>query len=353
MARFSDKINYSFIVTGTFCHLEVKKGELQFSAGLVFFRICNFVFYSLSGMYPLLYGLLWLLSLLPLRVLYFIADCFYILIFYVLKYRREIVYKNLSVAFPEKNEKERKAIAKKFYHNLVDTFIETIKMITASKSFIRKRVTGNWEVIDRLLAGGKSVQVHLGHNFNWEWANAVAAAHYNKVPFVAVYMPLASKPVDKLFCQLRSKNGTRLVRATHMQQDFLPYRNQQYILGLAADQNPGHPGSGWWFNFLGRPAPFVKGPARAAIRNDTHVVFAFIHKKKRGYYQAVISGVDFDPQQTTEQALTGKFVQYLENIIREYPEMWLWSHRRWKHEWKPEYGTIFEKEEIFEWGIAK
>jgi len=293
-------------------------------------------------MYYFLYGLLWLLSLLPMRVLYFISDCFYVLIFYLLKYRREVVYQNLALAFPEKSPAERKLIAMKFYHNMVDTFVETIKMITASKKFISKRVSGNWEVIDELLAGGKSVQVHLGHNFNWEWANAVAAAHYTKVPFVAVYMPLASSSFDKLFYRLRSKHGTKLVRATHMQKDFLAYRNKQYILGLAADQNPGHPGSGWWFHFLNRPAPFVKGPARAAIKNDTNVVFAFINKVKRGRYKAFISVAETSAAHATEMELTAKFVHYLSTVIRQYPDMWLWSHRRWKHEWKSEYGQVME-----------
>jgi Kdo2-lipid IVA lauroyltransferase/acyltransferase len=295
-------------------------------------------------MYYFVYGLLWLLSLLPLRALYVIGDFFYALIFYVFKYRRDIVFANLAIAFPEKSEKERRLIARKFYHNMVDTFIETIKMVSASGNFLSKRVKGNWDYINNLQAEGRSIQIHLGHNFNWEWANAVGAAHFT-IPFVAVYMPLASKTMDKIFYKLRAANGTQLVRATHMQRDFLPYRNKQYILGLAADQRPGHPGAGWWFHFLGRPAPFVKGPARAAINNNTRVIFAFIHKKKRGYYEVIFSHHINDTTCMTEQELTGKFVHYLEEVIKQYPDMWLWSHRRWKHEWKPEYGPIIPFDE--------
>lgn len=290
-------------------------------------------------MYYILYGLLWLLSLLPLRVLYLFSDALYGLIFYGFRYRKKIVLQNLALAFPEKSEAERLKIARQFYHNLVDTFIETIKMITASHAFLEKRVKGNWEIISRLEKTGKSIQIHLGHNFNWEWANAVGVRHFT-IPFVGVYMPLANQSVDRLFQQLRSKNGTKLVRATHMQQDFLPFRDKQYILGLVADQNSGHPNSGWWFQFLNQPAPFVKGPARAAIRNDTEVVFAFIHKPRRGYYEVVFTTPLQAAEKTTEQALTRIFVRYLEKVIREYPAMWLWSHRRWKHEWKPEYGEI-------------
>ena len=125
-----------------------------------------------------------------------------------------------------------------------------------------------------------------------------------------------------------------------MKKDFLPYRNMQYVLGLAADQSPGHPPNAWWLNFFDKPTAFVKGPAKAAVGNNTIVVFAFIHKPKRGYYKAVFSLAEENASEITEADLTKKFVRYLEEVIRKYPEMWLWSHRRWKWEWKPEYGFI-------------
>jgi KDO2-lipid IV(A) lauroyltransferase len=105
-------------------------------------------------------------------------------------------------------------------------------------------------------------------------------------------------------------------------------------------RTPGYPGNAWWFNFFGRPTPFLKGPAKAAIVNDAAVVFAFIHKPRRGYYEAVFSLAEENPVASTEQDLTKKFVLYLEDVIRQYPEMWLWSHRRWKWEWKQEYGNV-------------
>ena len=290
-------------------------------------------------MYYIVYGFLWLISLLPLRILYFFSDGIYALVFYVFKYRKDVVMSNLLIAFPEMTEKERTKIAKKFYHNLIDTFIETIKMISASKNFILKRCSANWDVVNGIKATGKSVQVHIGHNFNWEWGNAVASQYFS-FPLVVVYMPIANKLLDKLFYRLRSRNGSLLVRATHMQQDFLPFRNMQYVLGLAADQNQGSPANAWWFNFFGKPAPFVKGPAKGAMINNTAVTFAFIHKPRRGYYEGVFSAMELDPKKMTEEELTLKFVRYLESVIRQYPDMWLWSHRRWKHEWKPEYGEV-------------
>ncbi len=252
-----------------------------------------------------------------------------------------MVMKNLQIAFPEKSDEERKKIAKKFYHNLLDTFVETIKMISASKKFIQKRFTGNWEVINSFKASGRPVQLHLGHNFNWEWGNAAAAMNI-EFPFLGVYIPIENKNFERIFLKLRSRFGTVMLRATHMREDFLPYRNTQYLLGLAADQNPGNMNNALWFNFFGRATPFVKGPGKNAIIGNTVIVYCFIHKTKRGRYEAIFSEVEENPTSFTEIELTGKFVKYLEDVIRQYPDMWLWSHRRWKWEWKEEYGKVIE-----------
>lgn len=292
-------------------------------------------------MYYVVYGFLWLVSLLPLRVLYVLSDGIYGFVFHINRYRRDIVMNNLRVAFPEKTEKERLRIAKKFYHNMIDTFIETIKMLSVSNRFIQKHFTGNWEVINDLKPTGRKVQLHLGHNFNWEWGNA-AGAKQLQLPFVGAYMPLKNKILNRFFYNLRSRYGTLLVSATNMREDMIPYRNTQYMIGLATDQNPGHPASGLWFTFFGRPTPFLSKTAKNAIANNCAVVFGFIHKKKRGYYNVVFTLVEENAAHTTEVELTRKFVRYMEDVIRKYPDMWLWSHRRWKHEWKEEYGEVRE-----------
>lgn len=292
-------------------------------------------------MYYIVYGLLYVLSLLPLRILYFLSDFIFFLIYYVIGYRKQVVKKNLLQAFPGKSQKERNKISKKFYRNFTDTFIETIKMISSSDSFIQKRIKGNWEVMNHYYESGRSIQICIGHNFNWEWANLITAKRV-KYLFLAVYMPLSSKIMDRLFYKLRSRSGTILLPATKMRESFLPYRDKQYILGLAADQRPGDPAKSWWFDFLGKPAPFVQGPEKGGKAKNTIIVFAFIHKLRRGHYEIVFSVAEEDPASLSEGELTKKFVRYLEGVIREYPDMWLWSHNRWKYDWKPEYGKIIQ-----------
>src|SRR5437763_10730505 len=127
-------------------------------------------------MYYLVYGLLYLFSLLPMGVLYFLSDVLYLLIYPVLGYRRRVVLNNLKIAFPEKTEAERIAIAKKFYRQLIDSFIEIIKLISCNSKFLAKHFSANIELFNALYQQGNSCQLHLGHNFNWEWANAYLPA---------------------------------------------------------------------------------------------------------------------------------------------------------------------------------
>jgi Kdo2-lipid IVA lauroyltransferase/acyltransferase len=290
-------------------------------------------------MYYVVYGLLYLLSLLPLRVLYLLSDFVYFIIYYLAGYRKKVVLHNLSIAFPEKSEKEREDIARKFYRNFTDNFIETIKLLSAGKNFIQKHFITDTGVLNDLYRQGKKCQVHLGHNFNWEIAN-LAVARSTPYSFLAVYMPINNKIMDRLLRKLRSKSGAILLPATEMRTAMLPWRDKQYLLALVADQNPGVPSKGYWFNFFGRPTPFVTGPEKGARANDAAVVFVHFTKRKRGYYQMFAELAVSDPLSLPEEEMTRRYIRYLERVIRESPEMWLWSHRRWKHEWKPEYGKI-------------
>ena len=288
-------------------------------------------------MYYLVYGLLYLLSLVPMRLLYVLSDAIYGLIYYVFGYRKEVVMNNLLIAFPEKTEAERLNIAKTFYHHFVDNFIEMLKLMSASKSFIYKRFKfENPEVYEKYYGEGRKCQVHMGHNFNWEMAN-LAVPLYTQYLFIAVYMPVENKVFDRLLKHLRSRTGTLMLPATEMSKSILPYRGQQYLLALVADQAPGNPANAYWLNLFGRPTPIVRGPERGAIAGNIPAVFAEIHKSKRGYYSAKIELGSDNPASLPEGELTRRYIGFLERSIREHPSMWLWSHRRWKHEWKEEY----------------
>lgn len=275
-----------------------------------------------------------------MRILYALSDCIHFLVYRAFGYRTDVVMDNLHRSFPEKSIGERKQIASKFYRNLIDTFLETIKMLSGSDSFVRKRVTGNWEVVNDLVEIGKPIQCHLGHTFNWEWANYMASKNF-VCKFLVVYMPIKSKAMDKVFLRIRNKGGTGLIPATPPQEyinAINKYRNQVYAIGLAADQSPGDPAKAFWLSFLGRPTAFINGPERNARIVNLPVVFVNIVKPKRGYYQIEFSKQESHSKQAAEGELTLRFARFLESAIQKNPDMWLWSHRRWKKAWKPEYG---------------
>ncbi|HEV8284790.1 MAG TPA: lysophospholipid acyltransferase family protein [Chitinophagaceae bacterium] len=290
-------------------------------------------------MYYIVYGLLYTISLLPLRVLYLISDFAYFLLYYIIGYRKQVVFSNLKQAFPEKSEEERKKIAKKFYRNFTDNFIEFIKLISASTDYINKHFYGDYSLLNVLNNQGKRGQILLAHNFNWEWG-CLAVASKVKQLFLVVYMPIGSKPIDKLFMKIRSKTGAILLPATDMRNAIIPYRNKLYLLILVADQNPGNPKSALWYNFFGKPTPFVKAPESGARRGNAPVLFTKFIKERRGYYKVFFEMGEENPAALNEGELTRKYVDYLHDFISEYPEMWLWSHRRWKWEWKEEYGKV-------------
>ena len=291
-------------------------------------------------MYYLLYGFLYLLSLLPIQILYLISDCIYFLIYRVFGYRKEIVLGNLRIAFPEKSDAERKQIARQFYKNFVDNFIEAIKLFSGGGEYARKHFTMPLGPLEELHRKGKSCQVHLGHNFNWELAN-VAIPALTKYLVLAVYMPIKNKVLDKVFYKLRSDGGNVLLAATDMKNAMMPYRNKQYLLGLVADQVPGNPARAYWLNFFGKPTPFARGPEKGARNSNVAVLFAQIYKPKRGYYVGNFSVITENAAELPEGELTRLYVKYLEQVIHEHPEVWLWSHRRWKREWKEEYSDLW------------
>lgn len=292
-------------------------------------------------MYYVVYGFLYLISLLPLPVLYLLSDLTYVLVFYVFKYRREVVFNNLKHAFPEKSDTEIITIAKKYYHNLTDTFVETIKLFSVSKKFINKHCRADFSVIHQLEQKGKAFQIHPAHNFNWEYSTLHFPLHF-KLPLLIVYMPLSNKIFDKVFQTNRSRFGSIMLPATDMRRSFMSWRNKPHILALVGDQNPGHPGNAYWFNFFNRPAPFLKGPEKAARDKGCAVVFVFINKIKRGYYEAEFVLATEDASILPASQLTKMYVDALTERMKRQPENWLWSHRRWKWEWKPEYGEVIQ-----------
>ena len=291
-------------------------------------------------MYYIVYPLLYVVSLLPFFVLYFISDCTAFLLSNVFKYRKDVVLNNLEIAFPEKTAAERNAIAKKFYTYFTDTLIETLKFISISKKQLLKRSTGSFELINSLIDKGYNINIMAGHQFNWEYANLLYAINI-KIPFVGIYTPISNKVFGKIFYDMRSRYGTNMISASDFKKERHDVFKKQYILALGADQNPGNPASAYWLNFFGRPVPFVSGPEKGAVLNNAAVVYVGFKKVKRGCYTFTATLLAEQGACTKPGELTCLYRDALEKTIRQDPANYLWSHRRFKFEWKEAYKDLW------------
>lgn len=293
-------------------------------------------------MYYLVYSFLYLFSLLPFFILYRISDLTAFLLYRVFRYRRQVVLDNLAIAFPEKSETERHAIARRFYRNFTDSFVETIKLVSISKTGLHKRTSGDYQLVQSLLAEGKSVNLLCGHQFNWEYGNLLYSMDM-QIPFVGVYMPVKNKLLNRIMLKIRTRFGAIMVTPAEFGRRMHNVFKRQYALVLAADQSPALPTSGYWINFFDRPTVFLTGPEKSAVRNKVAVVSFGFKKLKRGHYH-------FEPVLLTANAaeipgrgeLTRLYRDALEKAIREDPANYLWSHRRFKFEWQPEFGKKLE-----------
>ncbi|MBP7557054.1 MAG: lysophospholipid acyltransferase family protein [Chitinophagaceae bacterium] len=292
-------------------------------------------------MYYVVYGLLYLVSLLPLRVLYLLSDFAWFIIYRVKGYRKAVVMHNLAIAFPEKTEAEREKIARQFYRQFTDTFIESIKLISMSEKQAARRSQIDIDYINQLIEKGHNIHIMVGHQFNWEFANIIYARRM-KIPFVGVYAPIGNKIFDRIFYKTRSRYGTILISTRQFTGRMHHVFASQYVLGLAADQNPSNASRGYWLRYFGQPAPFVTGPAKGAVKNNTAVVFVGFERIKRGYYAYRTIPITEEASAYTPEQLTVLYKQALEKFIRQNPSNYLWTHRRWRHEWQPEYGPVIE-----------
>ena len=284
-------------------------------------------------MYYFIYGGLYLISLLPFFILYRVSDFIFFVLYYLIGYRKQIVSDNLNIAFPEKTAEEKQNIAKNFYRNLTDNFIETIKLISISEKEFTKRAAINFDDAKKLVDKGLNIQFHSGHQMNWEYAS-LAISRSLTIPWLAVYMLLKPQSIERLFLKIRSRFGAVMIEKAKYQTMMPQLIKKQYALGLIADQNPGFAKNAYWLNFFNKPAPFIIGPEKGAMRNKTAVVFVNMIKLKRGYYHFDCKVITEDGSNFSSGQLTRNYRNFLEEGISQHPDNYLWSHRRWKFNWE-------------------
>lgn len=291
-------------------------------------------------MYHLLYFLLRLLSYIPLRVLYILSDGMFYILYYLIRYRRKITRRNLTESFPEKSLPEIKEIEKKFYHFFIDMLFESCKMATISPEEMSRRMKfTNVEVVNSILRQGKSVSVYMGHYGNWEWVSSMPLCLELEegVTAAQIYHKLRNKSMDRLMMQNRERMGALCVemRKTARYVNEMAINHKASIIGFIADQSPKKKEVHHFLNFLNHKAPVLTGTEKITKHYGFEAFYLDIKKAKRGYYEAEFIKMHEAPQSLPDFELTALYFRFLEQTIRRQPELYLWTHNRFKHAEKP------------------
>ena len=282
--------------------------------------------------YILIYPLLWIISILPFKLLYAVSDFLYLFIYRVFGYRTKTVKENLRLAFPEKSKEEIKRITKIFYQHLCDMIVESVKSMTISEEEMKKRyVFTNIEEIHKLEKLNKSIVLMCGHYASWEWI-FILQRYINHKGY-AVYKRLANKYFDRLVKRIRARYNSYLI-TTKETVPILTKSKQQgelTINGFISDQSPKVEKAHHWGDFMGVKVPIHTGAEMLAKKLDMAVVFFAVKKIKRGYYETTFKTLCIDPNEFKDYEITDMFIKLVEKQIKEAPEYYLWTHKRWKH----------------------
>lgn len=273
-------------------------------------------------------------SLLPFWFLYLVSDLIYLVVYYLLKYRRQVVYDNLKNSFPEKSEAERLKIERDYYKYMADLLVETFKMVSISEKELHARMQMlNPEIIDQYFSRGKSIIAAAGHYCNWEMA-ALAFGRITPNKAIIVYKPLSNQSFDKFLNKQRARFGAVMVAMKQTLRTMIALKKERSICVLVSDQTPVRHEITYFTTFLNQPTAVFLGIEKIAKMTDAAVVFYRIDRVKRGYYTYRLVPLIDNPKETAEYEITNTHVAYLDKQVKEMPQYWLWSHRRWKY--KPE-----------------
>lgn len=281
----------------------------------------------------LIYPFLLLISYLPFRLFYLFSDLIFILVYHIIGYRKKTVINNLQLVFPEKTLRELEIIREKFYRHMCDMFLEMVKSITISDEEIKKRFDfTNKEEILRIRKLNKSIILMCGHYASYEWMNALQLFGIDYRGF-GVYKRVKNYYFDKLARDIRGRYDGVLITTVEATKQIAENEKNGIlgVYGMVADQSPKFERAKHWMDFMGIKVPVFAGSEKLAKEHDMAVVYLHVVKLRRGYYQASFINITDEPRNEPEFKITRTFFKLLEKQIKNAPEYYLWTHKRWKH----------------------
>lgn len=275
--------------------------------------------------------LLKLVARFPFWLIYGLSGFFYVLVYHLIGYRKQVVWQNLQNSFPEKSKTELKKISRQFYRHFSELTLEAIKLGTIKETDFKKRMhVKNPEIINRYFDQGKSVVVLTMHHNNWEWGSVFPLILKHKI--LGVYKPLHNQKFDKYVNSNRARFGAEMVPNAGILRRVIKADklHEPVFVWLAGDQTP-PANNKFWMKFLHQETPFYPGPAAISSRFNYPVIFQNTKKIKRGFYETTFEVLFENPKEFSETEIMRAYIQKMEETIHEQPAYYLWSHRRWKH----------------------
>ena len=285
-------------------------------------------------MYHLLSFLLKLISYIPFRALYVLSDGLYYILYYIIRYRRKIVRKNLTESFPTLKGKEILQVEKKFYRYLTDQVLESCKMATISPEEMKKHMKfTNIEAANAVFKEGKTIALYMGHYGNWEWISSIPLWVAEGVTSVQIYHKLRNDNTNRLILNMRERLGAISVemRKTARYITEISNTNQVSVIGFIADQSPKKKEVRYFLPFLHHRTPILVGTEKIVKHYGFEAWFLDMKRVKRGYYEAELIRMHEEPASLPDFELTEIYFRMLEKMIQERPELYLWTHNRFKH----------------------
>lgn len=286
----------------------------------------------------LMVALMKLLGRMPFWFLYGVANVIFVLACYVVRYRRRLVMRNISLCFPDMERSGVCRTARRFYRHLADYFVETVKLAHISDDEMRRRMEFvNLEAIDGCLDRGQSVAVYFSHCFNWEWAPSITLfsrhASDSEVIYAQVYRPLTNEAFDRLFLRLRSRFHSVSIAKRSTFRDLLKLRHdgKMTVTGFMSDQKPSHLDPVHEVNFLGRPTLVITGTETLARKMNLACVYWDMERTGRGHYRLTVRKITDNPGEEPANYITDTYARMLGETLRRDPSNWLWTHNRWKN----------------------
>lgn len=278
------------------------------------------------------------LSRLPMGVLYAFSTFLYVLAFYVVRHRRQVIHEQLDKVFPGSSAAERELIHKRFLRNFCDVMVEVLKSVSMTEADMRARVRiVNLDLARRYLDGGQSVMFVTSHLCNWEWLLHGVALQLG-FPVDAAYKPLHDQWAERLMLRIRSRFGARLVPAKELLADILRRRGVVRAMAMNADQAPVSTDKRYWTKFLGQDTAFYVGAEQIARATRLPILYAGMRRIRRGHYEVELQPLWDGQEAAAPHALTERYARTCEADVLKCPADWLWSYRRWRLN-KPLYGV--------------